>query len=576
MDDETVKNTVSEYYGATLKSSADLKTSACKTCTPIPAVIRNILLRVPREVTDKFYGCGTPLPLGVIGLRVLDLGCGSGRDCYVASQLVGPTGRVTGVDMTPAQLEVAIRHADVYSQKECGYDKSNMTFIHGEIEHLDKAGVASESQDIIISNCVINLSPDKPRVLREAYRVLAPGGEMYFSDVYCTCRLQPEIRNHPIMIGECLGGALYINDFLSICRKVGFKDPRVLTVEPITVDDPELKQVAGHARFYSITFRLFKLPEGELEETAESYGQTVVYRGTLPGSEKHYSLDIDTRLTAGQELKVDGNTASILKLGWLAAHFEVHGEKSIHQGGVMHGRTNIPNLLMGDKVGVLMGDKVEGVRTEQPARNPSTGCCDSVTTEGGEQVESCCGPSSCTPKSNISAAGEPPAAAALSKRKASCCDAGGCITEAPGSVLMSDQAVVGKGGCCKPKTAEECVATEANNASLVATKAVSGVGCCPPKKPVAAGAAGEAAAAAAEGAFKEICCGHPAETIKSLPVAECCAGGTSADEAVGADKVEGARMPHEVSSTAAGTGKEAPLAAEAEIRCCGPSKKRCC
>jgi hypothetical protein len=96
LSDTAVRETVMQYYGEELQTSEDLKTSACKTCIPPPKEIRDLLNEVPEEVTSKFYGCGTPLPLGIDGLRVLDLGSGSGRDCYVASRLVGETGFVTG------------------------------------------------------------------------------------------------------------------------------------------------------------------------------------------------------------------------------------------------------------------------------------------------------------------------------------------------------------------------------------------------------------------------------------------------------------------------------------------------
>ena len=104
--DGEVRDSVSKYYGETLKTSDDLKTSAC--CTPnlLPKAVRDILSKVPDEVKAKYYGCGSPTPLGIEGLRVLDLGSGSGRDCYVASALVGAEGFVTGVDMTDGQLEV--------------------------------------------------------------------------------------------------------------------------------------------------------------------------------------------------------------------------------------------------------------------------------------------------------------------------------------------------------------------------------------------------------------------------------------------------------------------------------------
>lgn len=302
-----------------------------------------LLKEVPEEVSSKFYGCGTPLPLGVTGLRLLDLGCGSGRDCYVAARLVGEEGAVTGVDMTPSQLNVATRNLEAYSRDVCRFSTPNMKFVHGEIEYLDKAGIPDSSQDIVISNCVINLSPDKPRVLREVYRVLASGGEMYFSDVYCDRRLQPEVRSHPIMIGECLGGALYLNDFIRICHQVGFTDPRCLSIEPITVDDPELKKVAGEARFFSITFRLFKISGGLLEDLPhESYGQTATYLGTLPGNPEQYTLDSSTGLKTGVAAPVDGNTATLLSNSWLAKHFTVTGDRSKHRGAFPKSPIELP------------------------------------------------------------------------------------------------------------------------------------------------------------------------------------------------------------------------------------------
>lgn len=117
-----------------------------------------------------------------------------------------------------------------------------------------------------------------PCPLQESYRVLADGGEMYFSDVYCDRRLPADIRTDPVLLGECLGGALYIEDFRRLCQSVGFTDPRKLSVEPIEVRDEALREVLGEARFYSITYRLFKLP-GHLEDLCEDYGQVAVYKG---------------------------------------------------------------------------------------------------------------------------------------------------------------------------------------------------------------------------------------------------------------------------------------------------------
>eukprot|EP00240_Pyramimonas_obovata_P003755 CAMPEP_0118941488 /NCGR_PEP_ID=MMETSP1169-20130426/33978_1 /TAXON_ID=36882 /ORGANISM="Pyramimonas obovata, Strain CCMP722" /LENGTH=369 /DNA_ID=CAMNT_0006886247 /DNA_START=46 /DNA_END=1156 /DNA_ORIENTATION=+ len=324
---------VQDYYGKVLSTSKDLKTSACTSCDKPPHHVLEAIKRVPREVDEKFYGCGAPLPSGVEGLRVLDLGSGSGRDCYVMSAFVGESGSVVGIDMTDEQLDVARAHVDSYT-KTLGYSKPNMSFIKGNIEFLDKAGLKDGEFNIIVSNCVVNLSPDKERVINEAYRVLAPGGEFYFSDVYCDRRLPAEVQAHEVLFGECIAGALYNEDFKRLARKAGFTDPRFLTISSIEVTDPELKEVVGEANFYSITYRLFKLP-GLLETLCEDYGQYAVYKGTIPGHKHVYHLDDHHRFEKGKPVLVCGNTAAMVGeqgMCWLAKHFEVVGDRSVHYG----------------------------------------------------------------------------------------------------------------------------------------------------------------------------------------------------------------------------------------------------
>jgi len=330
---EVTFEVVQDYYGKVLSTSKDLKTNACTACNKPPAHVLDAIKKVPQEVDEKFYGCGAPLPSGVEGLRVLDLGSGSGRDCYVMADFVGEKGSVVGIDMTDEQLDVARKYEAEFIQK-LGYKKSNMSFVKGHIEFLDKAGIADESFDIIISNCVVNLSPNKQRVLTEAYRVLAPGGEFYFSDVYCDRRLPSEVVEHKVLFGECLSGALYNEDFKRMARAAGFTDPRVLSVSPIEVTDAELAEVVGEARFYSITYRLFKLP-GLLETLCEDYGQYAVYKGTVPGAKHVYWLDDHHRFETNKPGIVCGNTAAMLGeqgMCWLAKHFKIVGDRSTHYG----------------------------------------------------------------------------------------------------------------------------------------------------------------------------------------------------------------------------------------------------
>ena len=151
---------VRNYYGQVLTSSADLKTSAC--CTPgdMPPAARRALANLHEEILARYYGCGLVMPDALEGARVLDLGCGAGRDVYLLAQLVGPNGHVAGVDATHEQLAVARRHEHAQAER-FGFAKPNTSFLDGEIEKLDLLNLAPTSFDIVVSNCVINLARDK-------------------------------------------------------------------------------------------------------------------------------------------------------------------------------------------------------------------------------------------------------------------------------------------------------------------------------------------------------------------------------------------------------------------------------
>lgn len=273
-----MKESVKEYYGKTLQGSADLKTDACATSTEIPDYVKQAIGQIHDEVVTRYYGCGLLAPDLLEGKRILDLGSGSGRDAYVLSKLVGEHGYVVGVDMTVEQLDVANRHIDYHTEK-FGYAKPNVEFIKGYIEKLDELGLEDNSFDIIVSNCVINLSPDKEAVLSEAYRLLKPGGELYFSDVYSDRRVPQELVDDPVLYGECLSGALYWNDFHNLAKKVGFADPRLVEDRPLGIDNAAIEKKIGHISFFSATYRLFKLDQ--LEPACEDYGQAVIYKGTI-------------------------------------------------------------------------------------------------------------------------------------------------------------------------------------------------------------------------------------------------------------------------------------------------------
>ncbi|MFP4192721.1 MAG: methyltransferase domain-containing protein, partial [Candidatus Hydrogenedentota bacterium] len=327
---ETFEQTAAkEYYGVTLQGTADLKTTACCSVEDVAPRVKAALANINDEVLTKFYGCGSPLPPLLEGCTVLDLGCGTGRDAYVASQLAGPSGHVIGVDMTGEQLDVARRNLDS-QMKRFGYQKPNVDFRKGYIEDLKTLGIADNSVDVVMSNCVINLSPDKRAVFSEILRVLKPGGELIFSDVFTGRRVPEHLRHDPVLHGECLAGAMYAEDFRRLLRDLGCLDYRMVSNRRISLGSPEIEAVIGMVDFYSMTVRVFKLDS--LEDLCEDYGQVAVYHGTIPEWPHFFDLDDHHRLLTGKPMLVCGNTAAMLGETRYAAHFDIRGDRSVHYG----------------------------------------------------------------------------------------------------------------------------------------------------------------------------------------------------------------------------------------------------
>lgn len=318
---------VQDYYGRQLQGTADLKTSACCDASLMPEWLKPLLARIHPEVLSRYYGCGLVCPPLLEGCRILDLGCGAGRDVYALAQLVGAGGSVVGVDMTPEQLAVAHRHRS-FHRDAFGFD--NVRFMQGYIERLEELDLEPGSFDVIVSNCVVNLSPDKDAVLAGVQRLLKPGGEFFFSDVYADRRLAEAVCNDPVLYGECLGGALYWNDFLRLAQRQGFADPRLFADRPIQVTDPVLAARVGPARFFSATYRLFKL-DG-LESACEDYGQAVIYRGSIEANADRFVLDKHHDIETGRVFPVCGNTWRMLQDTRFSAHFDFIGDFSRHFG----------------------------------------------------------------------------------------------------------------------------------------------------------------------------------------------------------------------------------------------------
>jgi SAM-dependent methyltransferase len=345
---------VRDYYGHRLTSSADLKTDTCCTSGPPPRWIGAPLANVHPSVIERFYGCGFPIPHALRDMQIVDLGCGTGRDVFILAQLVGPKGMVHGVDMSAGQLDLARQLAPWHAER-FGYERSNTQFHEGFMEDLGGIGLRDASVDIVVSNCVVNLSPRKDAVLGEVWRVLKPGGELYICDVVCDRRLPWTLASDPVLYAECLGGAMYEADFVALAKQIGFADPRLVTSAPIGIRNEEVAGKVGAARFRSVTYRLFKL-EG-LDAQCEDYGQVATYRGGIDGAEEVFWLDDHHAFERGRPERVCGNTAAMLGSTRFAPFFEVAGSKRQHYGAFPCG----PTLAA-------------AARAEQRSSGPAT-CC---------------------------------------------------------------------------------------------------------------------------------------------------------------------------------------------------------
>ncbi|WP_283786332.1 methyltransferase domain-containing protein [Bermanella sp. WJH001] len=343
-------DSVKDYYGKVLQGSQDLQTNACCTDEAMPEFLKPILSKVHDEVMMRYYGCGLVVPEQMAGLKVLDLGCGAGRDVYALSAMVGESGRVVGLDMTDEQLAVAREyqnyHADIF-----GFKETNVEFIQGDIDQLENLPFEDGYFDLIVSNCVINLVQDKQKVLKQAYRLLKQGGEMYFSDVYCDRRIPDELVKDEVLYGECLSGALYWRDFLEFSKAAGFTDPRLVKDRVLTIENAKLEQKIGHMNFYSATYRLFKI-DG-LESACEDYGQAVRYKGTIEHQPYMFMLDNHHKIETGKMFSVCGNTYRMLNDTRFAEHFEFFGDWSNHFGIFPDCGTPIPFAT--DQSGALGG-----------------------------------------------------------------------------------------------------------------------------------------------------------------------------------------------------------------------------
>ncbi len=251
------REVVREFYGKAAEEPQ--KELCCPTSYPTDDVNH-----IPQEVIDRFYGCGSPMSIADVkpGETVVDLGSGAGIDCFIAAKKVGPSGKVIGVDMTDQMLSVANECRPIVS-KNLGYDV--VEFRKGFLEEVP---IQDKSVDLITSNCVINLSPDKKRVFSEMWRILNDHGRIVISDIVSEKEVPPHITTNDRLWGECIDGALTEEQFISYLEQAGFYGIQVLK-------KTYCKDVENY-KFFSITVRGYKF-----EKTAGCVfiGQKAIYNG---------------------------------------------------------------------------------------------------------------------------------------------------------------------------------------------------------------------------------------------------------------------------------------------------------
>ena len=272
-------------------------------CGPTSYDFADLKSFIPEEVLKISYGCGTPAGLKTVspGETVLDIGSGGGIDCFEASRLVGPTGHVIGIDMTDTMLAIARKNAPIVSAN-LGYPASNVEFRKGM---ADVIPVNNGAVDLIISNCVINLAPDKRKVFREMFRVAKPGGRFTISDIVADQPVPQYMVHDAEKWGDCLSGALTLTDYIAGMVGAGFLGIHLLKSSPW--------QAIDGLHFFSVTLTGYKLPPGA--------PVSAVRYATLRGPFSRVVDELGTTYLRGIPQPITPDTVRLLNQASLASHF---------------------------------------------------------------------------------------------------------------------------------------------------------------------------------------------------------------------------------------------------------------
>lgn len=292
--DEIIQK-VSDRYAKAASSGEQM-------CCPTSYDMTSLKSFIPEEVLKISYGCGTPAGLSTVkpGETVLDIGSGGGIDCFEASRLVGQTGRVIGIDMTDTMLEIARKNAAVVATN-LGYPVSNVEFRKGM---ADAMPVEDGCIDLVISNCVINLAPDKRKVFQEMFRVTRPGGRFTISDIVSDQPVPQYLMHDAAKWGDCLSGALTLTHYIAGMLSVGFLGIHMIKYSPW--------QAIDGIQFFSITLAGYKLPAS---------GPSSIRFATLRGPFNRVVDEYGMSYQRGIPQPIDPDKSMLLSQSPLAKHF---------------------------------------------------------------------------------------------------------------------------------------------------------------------------------------------------------------------------------------------------------------
>ena len=288
------------------------------------------LALLPEDMRENKMLPGYPFPPMLDGCTVVVLGDRNGRDAFVASKLVGESGKIIAIEGCARDVEKANEAKEQIAQA-FGFAKSNVHFVNTTIEDLSAAGIADGSVDVVIANCAVSHSPFKLKVLSEVYRVLKEGGEFYEFDVFCNRRLDPEQKADPAIAGGLLAETGYGQDFRRTMRKAGWEDFRHMSFHAVEVTDEAAAKAKGEGTTYEGRY-VRAVKSQVIEDLCEQYGQYATYDGKIAGCPDYFDLDDHHRFFTDEPMSVCSNSCSMVADTRYGAHFKVDGNLRHHYG----------------------------------------------------------------------------------------------------------------------------------------------------------------------------------------------------------------------------------------------------